>query len=67
MQSSGYGMLRLKDGRVLPWARYAGWLVTTPVLLNQINQLERIDYMRLNMNTLIIRAFSPGNLTDFVF
>lgn len=50
----GNASVRFQDGRVIQFGRWIGWIVTTPVLLNMINQLGNVSYMRFNMNSFVL-------------
>jgi len=48
--SSGYGYMKLHgEFHYLPWIRYAAWLVTTPVLLNQVQGMIDIKIGSLRL------------------
>ncbi len=46
----------MADGQNFPWARMAAWMVTCPVLLNQISAMSLVKYNSMPLNTLMIAA-----------
>jgi len=54
----GYVSVGVNDQSHLPWVRYSFWMITTPVLLSQIQQIAEVKirgYLFLNRCMLISR------------
>lgn len=54
LQAADAAYVQQFDGKVIPWVRYMGWVVMTPVLLGQINCISSHRILGLNANTMLI-------------